>query len=181
MQYLSEIKDYRKKKYQNTKIRSLSIYKNQRNQLIKISKIKIKNKKNFIFKLNTKEYLNNKNEIHIQAFLINCLLKKKLNLKEIKILNNLIIKFEIFLIIRKKYDINFKKINNDMLNPNEYIIFAYILISNNIVDKYRNINIILKLVDYISINIKKISNYKYFFYLIKILDYEKNIIDKLQK
>ena len=84
MQYLSEIKDYRKKKYQNTKIRSLSIYKNQRNQLIKISKIKIKNKKNFIFKLNTKEYLNNKNEIHIQAFLINCLLKKKIKSKRKK-------------------------------------------------------------------------------------------------
>ena len=123
----------------------LKKYKLQRTELIKL----IDHQKNQISSYGTKsdptyEKLKKKNFLGI----------KKRDEKEIVIFYK---KFETNLKLKKKYDLNFKKLSNLETKYDSYIFLGLLVVKCKKLDFYQKINCILKIIDKLSLEVKNIN------------------------
>jgi hypothetical protein len=113
--------------------------------------------------------------------LLKQILTGNLNSIVISTVNIFLKKFEIGKKFSTRYDKNFKGINNDFSNIQNYIVFA--IICNILYEKTSNIkflNVVLKLNDLICSQIKKLNEYEQSLAKLSI-EYELNNIKKLSE
>ncbi len=105
----------------------------------------------------------------------NVLVIKKRDEKEIVIFYK---KFETNLKLKKKYDLNFKKLSNLETKYDSYIFLGLLVVKCKKLDFYQKINCILKIIDKLSLEVKNINKDNLILFK-QLLLIEKKFIQKI--
>jgi len=89
-------------------------------------------------------------------------------------------KFEVNLRLKSKYNKKLKLLTNKETSFQSYIYLGHLVVKLKRIDIFQKLNIILKILDKLSVNEKKYKYYD-FFLLLKLLKIEEKLINKILK